>query len=75
MKRCIVEQSNTEFFTSHSAFALLGLYLNRLAGFVAAPRSKIPFRHGIAHSDLIKSYPGRLCLGKSDFEAVENFPG
>ena len=25
----------------------------------------------MAHSDLIKSYLGQLCLGKSDFEAVE----
>jgi hypothetical protein len=32
----------------------------------------IPLRHGIPHSDIIKSYLGLLCLGKSDFEAVEN---
>ena len=25
-----------------------------------------------AHSDVIKSYLGQLCLGKSDLEAVEN---
>lgn len=72
MKRFIVEQSDTEFFTSHSGLALVGLCLNRLTDFMATLRSKIPLRHGIAHIDLIKSYLGLLCLGKSDFEAVEN---
>ncbi len=31
----------------------------------------IPLRHGISHSDIIKSYMSSLSLGKSDFEAVE----
>ncbi len=29
-------------------------------------------RHGIANIDLIRTYLGQMCLGKSDFEAVEN---
>jgi len=27
---------------------------------------------GVSHADIIKSYIGSLCLGKSDFEAIEN---
>jgi len=29
-------------------------------------------RHGISHADIIKSTIGTLCLGESDFEAIEN---
>ena len=32
----------------------------------------MPLRHGIAHVDVLRSYLGLLCLGKSDFEAVSN---
>ena len=31
---------------------------------------KVPLRHGISHSDVLKSYLGLLCLGKNDFEAI-----
>ncbi len=72
MKRFIVEQSNSEFYTSHSGLALVGLCLNRFTTLMKSLRAAIPLRHGIPHSDVIKSYLGLLCLGKSDFEAVEN---
>ncbi|MDT8407803.1 MAG: hypothetical protein RQ715_11185 [Methylococcales bacterium] len=32
----------------------------------------IPLQRGIAHADLIKRYLGKLCLGKSDVETIEN---
>jgi hypothetical protein len=32
----------------------------------------VPRRHGIPNIDLIRTFTGLLCLGKSDFEAVEN---
>ena len=72
MKEFILEQSDIEFFTSRSGLALIGLCLNRLTDFTAALRSQIPLRHGIAHIDIFKSYLGQLCLGKIEFEAVEN---
>lgn len=72
MKRFILDQSNTEFYTSHSGLALVGLCLNRFTTLLKSLGAAIPLRHGIAHSDVIKSYLGLLCLGKSDFEAVEN---
>jgi hypothetical protein len=30
----------------------------------------VPLRHGIKHSDVIKSYLAMLCIGKNDFEAI-----
>ena len=72
MKQFILEQSDTEIYTSHSGLTLVGLCINRYTTLGKAVNEAIPLRHGIAHSDLIKSYLGQLCLGKSDFEAVEN---
>lgn len=72
MKRFIIEQSDTEFYTSHSGLALIGLCINRHTTLSQAVRDAIPLRHGIAHSDILKRYLGQLCLGKSDFEAVES---
>jgi hypothetical protein len=73
MKRLLIEQSSTETYTSHAGFALVGLCLNQLAAFFKALKVDIPLRHGTSHIDLIKSYIGILCLGKSDFEAIEGF--
>jgi hypothetical protein len=73
MTRLIIEQSSTETYTSHAGFALVGLCLNPLGDFFKALKVDIPLRHGTSHIDLIKSYIGILCLGKSDFEAIEGF--
>jgi hypothetical protein len=32
-------------------------------------------RSGVSNSDILKSYLALLCLGKSDFDAIENFRG
>lgn len=72
MKRFILEQSESEFYTSHSGLALVGLCLNRYGQLNQALEKGIPLRHGISHADRIKSSIGTLCLGKSDFEAIEN---
>jgi hypothetical protein len=73
MKRFILEQSETEFYTSHSGLALVGLCLNQYGQLNQVLDKGIPLRHGIAHADIIKSMIGSLCLGKSDFEAIENY--
>jgi len=71
MKRFILEQSDDEFYTSHSGLALAGLCINqhsdlsRVAGHKMEKNSNL-----ISHSDLLRSYLGLLCLGKSDFVAV-----
>ncbi|MBF0420386.1 MAG: IS1380 family transposase [Magnetococcales bacterium] len=33
-------------------------------------KKSMPLRHGISHNDIIKSYFGLICQGKSDFEAI-----
>ena len=72
MKRFLLEQSNTEFYTSHAGLALIGLCLNRFTSITESLAAAIPLRHGIPHGDLMHSYVGQLCQGKSDFEAIEN---
>ena len=71
MRRFIIEQSDAEF-TSHSGLALVGMALNNHGGLPEVVDREVPLRHGIAHSDVLRSYIGLLCLGKSDFEAVSN---
>lgn len=71
MRRFIIERLDADF-TSHSGLALVGMALNRHSGLPKAVDRKVALRHGIAHSDVLRSYIGLLSLGKSDFEAVEN---
>ncbi len=71
MRHFIIEQSDADF-VSHSGLALVGLALNRHSGLAKMVDQQVPLRHGIAHSDVLRTYIGLLSLGKSDFEAVEN---
>jgi len=71
MRRFQIEQSTTEFYTSHSGLALVGLALNRHTSLKKDLRS-VPKRHGIPNIELIRTYVGQLSVGKSDFDAVEN---
>ncbi|MEW6181522.1 MAG: IS1380 family transposase [Chloroflexota bacterium] len=71
MKRFIIEQSDKEIYTSHSGLALVGLCMNRYGGL----GNTVARRMGnngkpISHADVLRSYLGLLCLGKSDFEAI-----
>ena len=66
-----IGRSISETLTSHSGLALIGLALNRLTDFVKEVAT-IPQRHGIATIDCSRSYVGLLCIGKSDFDAIEN---
>ena len=66
-----IARSSSETLTSHSGLALVGLALKRLTCFAKAVKS-IPQRHGIATIDCIRSYVGLLCIGKSNFDAIEN---
>ena len=71
MKRFILEQSKTEYYTSHSGLALIGQFINRYTSLGKTSR-KIKKRHGIPNIELLRSYLGLLCLGKSDYDALEN---
>ena len=60
--------------SSHAGLAFIGKYLKRInTNAVIDPA--FPVRSGIANSDIVKSYLGLLCLGKNDFDAIENFRG
>ena len=64
MRHFQIEQSATEFYTSHS-----GLAINRQASLKKSLRSVVK-RHGIPNIELIHTYIGQLSLTKSDFDAV-----
>jgi len=71
MRRFIIEQTEADL-TSHSGLALVGMAISRYTELVASVTRAVPLRHGIAHADVLKSYLGLFCIGKSDFEAVAN---
>ncbi len=75
MKRFILEQSNKEFYTSHSGLALVGLCVNRYTSLPTKARKAFPVTkgsNGIGLDDILRSYLGLLTLGQSDYEAVTN---
>jgi len=55
---------------STAGLALVGQYLKRI-NLNALVDAAFPVRSGIANSDILRSYLGLLCMGKSDFEAAE----
>lgn len=71
MKRFILEQSDDEFYTSHSGLALVGLCLNRFSKLAQVTTRKMKQNNNvITDADILRSYLGLLCIGKSDYEAV-----
>ena len=73
MKRFIIEQSDEEFYTSHSGLALVGLALNRFTSLSTALAVMDAPGDLIAGVDIIRSYCALLAQGKSDFVAVEQY--
>lgn len=73
MKRLIIEQSDSEFYTSHSGVSLVGLGLNRFTSLVSALTEAVPLAHGISHADVIRAYCGLLAQAKSDYVAIEQY--
>ena len=69
VKRIRPIQSDTECYTAHGGLALVGQAIGRsgLDVLVAGPKT----RRGIGDGEIIKTYPGLLAMGKTDFEAVE----
>lgn len=60
--------------SSHAGLAFVGKYLKRI-NINALVDPAFPVRSGLANSEILKSYLGLLCLGKNDFDAIENFRG
>jgi hypothetical protein len=73
MKRFVIEQSDEEFYTSHSGLALVGLALNRFTSLSSALAAMDAPADLIAGIDIIRSYCALLAQGKSDFVAVEQY--
>ncbi|BEH08967.1 hypothetical protein GSUET_05790 [Geobacter sulfurreducens subsp. ethanolicus] len=73
MKRFIIEQSEDEFYSSHSGLALVGLAMNRFTSLASSLAAAVPANDSISHADVIKSYCGILAQAKSDFVAVEQY--
>ena len=57
---------------SHAGLAFVGKYLKQI-NFNSMIDPAFPVRSGNTNSDIVKSYLALLCLGKNDFEAIENF--
>jgi len=75
MKRFTIEQSDEEFYTSHSGLALIGLALNRFTSLSSGLAVMDAPSDLIAGIDIIRSYCALLAQGKSDFIAVEQYRG
>ncbi len=58
--------------SSHAGLAFVGKYLKRI-NINSMIDPAFPVRSGNTNSDIVKSYLALLCLGKNDFEAIENF--
>ena len=69
MKRFKIVQSE-ENIISHGGLSLIGQAVKRYTNFSKDLDSRKILRHGIKHSDVMKSYLALLCLGKNDFEAI-----
>ena len=73
MKRFTIEQSDEEFYTSHSGISLPGLALNRFTSIASGLAKVAPTDDVISHADVIKSYCGLLAQAKSDFVAIDQY--
>lgn len=71
MKRFKIEQSDMEI-TGQSGLALIGQAIKRHTHLKSHVDNSVARRHGITHSDVLKSYLGLLCVGKNDFEAINS---
>ena len=60
--------------SSHAGLAFVGKYLKGI-NVNALIDPLFPVRSGVANSDVLKAYLGLLCIGKTDFDAIENFRG
>ena len=58
--------------STYAGLAIFGKYLKQINfNFMIDPA--FPVRSDNTNSDIVKSYMALLCLGKNDFEVIENF--
>ena len=73
LRQFIIAESEADF-TSHAGLGLIGMALERYTALATDATAVAPLRSdGIGHRDMLSSYVAMLCLGKSDFEAINGF--
>ena len=73
MTRLIIKKLPYDL-SSHAGLALVGQYFKSInLNSLVDPAFSV--RSGVANSSILKSYLALLCLGKNDFDAIENFRG
>ena len=73
MRRFIITESEADL-TSHAGLALIGMALNERTNLAADAAGVAPLRRdAMPHGDILSCYVALLCLGKSDFEAINGF--
>ena len=73
MQRLIISQSEADL-TSHAGLGLIGRALNECTNLAADAKAISPLRSGaIGHANILSSSVALLCLGKSDFAAINGF--
>lgn len=75
MRRLIIAKSTADF-TSHAGLGLIGIAIRQRTDLAADAGAVAPVRRdAMPHGDMLASYIALLCLGKSDFEAIDAFRG
>lgn len=73
MRRLIISKSTADF-TSHAGLGLVGLAIRERTNLAAEAAAVSALRSdAMPHGDMLASYVALLCLGKSDFEAIDAF--
>lgn len=73
MRRLIISKSTADF-TSHAGLGLIGMAIRQRTNLAAEAAAVSAVRSdAMPHGDILASYVGLLCLGKSDFEAIDAF--
>ena len=73
VRRLIIAKSTADF-TSHAGLGLIGMAIRQRTDLAAEAAAVSPVRRdAMPHGDMLASYIALLCLGKSDFEAIDAF--
>ena len=73
MQRFIITESEADL-TAHAGLGLIGMALNERTNLAAEAAAVSPLRSdAMSHANMLSCYVALLCLGKSDFEAINGF--
>ncbi len=73
MRRFIITESEADL-TSHAGLGLIGMALNERTDLAIGAEAVSPLRSdAMPRAAILSSYIALLCLGKSDFEAINGF--